>query len=234
MATPHAEYGIVVNPEKTLANFEAAIGTHKIPRHAGEDFPYCGVTINTTDLQLGKDRQKKDLVVAHGLTVDTTKRLGMAFARKVRLSFVQQLHRMLMDDELNQPWRRLLTLLEAFEETAMKMYQYVRNLPKGRQPSPIQMIRVVGELGRLGLRNGRSGCKGSSDQTASCLSRREIIWALSSAFLHVFGKKQAQHGALLEHLRLLKTASQHGLRVDNSRLRQLLVQRDATFVDYVY
>jgi hypothetical protein len=86
----------------------------------------------------------------------------------------------------------------------------------------------------LGLRYGQSGCKGSSEQSASRLSRREIIWALSSAFLHVFGKKQARHGALLEHLRILKTECQPGLSIDNSRLRQLLAQRDATFVDYVY
>lgn len=235
LATPNAEYGIVVNAEKTLANFEATIGSHKVPRHTGSAFPYCGVTIHTADLQLGKDRYKKDLVVAHGLTVDTTRKAGLVLGRKVRLSLVQQLLRMLMDSDLNQPWRRLLTLMEAFEETAMKMHQYIRNLTPARRPSSIQMMRIIDDLARLGIRYGQQMSKSEhGSATHNGLSRQEISWALADAFEHVFSRKQSQYRELLEYVGDMKQKYEAGLNVNHKTRRRLVAQRNATFVDYVY
>jgi telomerase reverse transcriptase len=53
-------YGVRVNPNKTLVNFEAAINGKKVPRLVGtRQFPYCGSFIDTKNLNISKDRERK-------------------------------------------------------------------------------------------------------------------------------------------------------------------------------
>jgi telomerase reverse transcriptase len=56
------EYGVRVNPDKTLVNFEATINGKKVPRLVGtRKFPYCGNLIDTKTLNITKDRQRRNL-----------------------------------------------------------------------------------------------------------------------------------------------------------------------------
>lgn len=56
------EYGVRVNPDKTLVNFEATINGKKVPRLVGtRKFPYCGNLIDTKTLNITKDRQRRKL-----------------------------------------------------------------------------------------------------------------------------------------------------------------------------
>jgi telomerase reverse transcriptase len=52
----HADYGVTVESSKSLANFEVVTdGGHRIPRSASDGkFPYCGISINTETLDVGK------------------------------------------------------------------------------------------------------------------------------------------------------------------------------------
>ncbi|KAI9814836.1 MAG: hypothetical protein M1827_003102 [Pycnora praestabilis] len=53
-------YGISVNPEKSLANFEVTVDGIKVSRrHKSEQFPYCGNLIDTNTLELSKDRLRR-------------------------------------------------------------------------------------------------------------------------------------------------------------------------------
>lgn len=53
------EYGVQVNPKKTLVNFDMEIPGGKVNRVAkGEGFPYCGTLINCRTLDITKDRDK--------------------------------------------------------------------------------------------------------------------------------------------------------------------------------
>lgn len=54
------EYGVEVNPAKSLANFEVVINGQQVPLlHDGSDFPYCGNKINTKTLEITKDRDRR-------------------------------------------------------------------------------------------------------------------------------------------------------------------------------
>ena len=54
------EYGVCVNPDKTLVNFEATINEKKVARLVGSNlFPYCGSFIHTRTLDITKDRERK-------------------------------------------------------------------------------------------------------------------------------------------------------------------------------
>lgn len=52
----HADYGVVVKTSKSLANFDAVTETGEIiPRAASDNkFPYCGLCIDTTTLEVSK------------------------------------------------------------------------------------------------------------------------------------------------------------------------------------
>jgi telomerase reverse transcriptase len=53
-------YGVRVNPDKTLVNFEAVINGKKVERLVGNhNFPYCGSFIDTKSFDITKDRERR-------------------------------------------------------------------------------------------------------------------------------------------------------------------------------
>jgi telomerase reverse transcriptase len=55
------EFGVQVDTRKSLVNFEMAINGEKLARPLDSKlFPYCGVLINTTTLEISKDRNRLD------------------------------------------------------------------------------------------------------------------------------------------------------------------------------
>jgi telomerase reverse transcriptase len=63
------DYGVNVNPAKTLANFEATINGQKVTRVVGtREFPYCGTFIDTKTLAITRNRERrKDLGMSTSL-----------------------------------------------------------------------------------------------------------------------------------------------------------------------
>ncbi|QSZ30101.1 hypothetical protein DSL72_004621 [Monilinia vaccinii-corymbosi] len=54
------EYGVGVNPDKTLTNFEVMINGKKVKRVVGEKmFPYCGNLVNMKTLNIARDRDRR-------------------------------------------------------------------------------------------------------------------------------------------------------------------------------
>lgn len=54
------KYGVSVNREKSLVNFETNINGTRIPRAVGTTlFPYCGNLIDTKSLEITKDREQR-------------------------------------------------------------------------------------------------------------------------------------------------------------------------------
>jgi telomerase reverse transcriptase len=51
-------YGVAVNPDKTLVNFDMSVDDRQVPRISeGQAFPYCGTRINCQTLDIAKDRE---------------------------------------------------------------------------------------------------------------------------------------------------------------------------------
>lgn len=54
------QYGVKVNPAKSLVNFVVTVNEVKIPRLDGDTgFPYCGSIIDTKTLEITKDRDRR-------------------------------------------------------------------------------------------------------------------------------------------------------------------------------
>lgn len=131
------KFGVSSNPAKTLANFKAVINGHHVPQQTpGREFPYCGTIINTTTLEITKDRnRRKETVLANSLTVDLSRVPGRVFYRKILSAFKIQTHQMFFDTGLNAPSTVLSTIYQNFAETAMKCYRYSKSMRYPHQPS---------------------------------------------------------------------------------------------------
>jgi telomerase reverse transcriptase len=236
MVQGNEAYGIAVNPQKTLVNFEATAGQHKIPRCQQHDsFPYCGLKINTQTLQISKDRQPKDAQVSNGLTVEVSKKAGLAFTRKVRHSFMQQMKRMLLDGNLNNQEQLLSNMLEAYAETALKMHAYIRCMPPRQRPRADKLVQVVEGLLQMGLRcSQRVDRSHDSNKVAHCPRPQQVAWALSCAFQDVLGNKQTQYAVLLGWLAGMKQRNEAGVGIGKKSLQKMLLRQSMMFRDYVY
>lgn len=54
------QYGVEVNPDKSLANFKAVINGQQVPQSGNlTAFPYCGNVIDTRTLEIAKDRDRR-------------------------------------------------------------------------------------------------------------------------------------------------------------------------------
>jgi telomerase reverse transcriptase len=99
----HPEYGVVVQPAKSLTNFDVTVanGERIATTEPGAKFPYCGVCIDTTTLEISKKTERPPkagkwcwpksgsncrmlnmAVVEDSLTVDLAKMPGQTFHRK--------------------------------------------------------------------------------------------------------------------------------------------------------
>ncbi|KAL6716245.1 Telomerase reverse transcriptase [Lecanora helva] len=56
------QYGVEVNPDKSLANFRCVINGRQIPQSSDPTrFPYCGNVIDTRNLEISKDRDRRKM-----------------------------------------------------------------------------------------------------------------------------------------------------------------------------
>lgn len=130
------EFGVRVKPEKSLANFDMAIGGQPIRRLPDvTDFPYCGNAINTVTLDLMKDQERRrQSNIADSVTVEYSKAPGQAFYRKTLNALTLQMHAMFLSTSYNSVQTVLANLSHHFTEVAQKTYYYIRALPAGQQP----------------------------------------------------------------------------------------------------
>ncbi|QGI75914.1 unnamed protein product [Fusarium fujikuroi] len=140
------EYGVAVNPTKTMVNFDMLFDGEPVQKSNHEKgFPYCGTTINCKTLDITKDRDR-DKDVSASLTVDFGRTPGQNFQRKVLNAFKIQSHLMFYDTSHNANRTVLNSLRSTFVETASKMYAYLRCLGKRQQPSSEMILRTIAKV----------------------------------------------------------------------------------------
>ncbi|KKY14970.1 putative telomerase reverse [Phaeomoniella chlamydospora] len=102
MADGSERFGITTNPAKSLVNFEVTINGAKVPRLPdGDAFPYCGMLIDTSSLEVTKDHRREGEWVQNGLSIEINRTPGKTFGRRVLNLFKVQMHAMVVDSRLN-------------------------------------------------------------------------------------------------------------------------------------
>ncbi|KAM3066909.1 Telomerase reverse transcriptase [Clarireedia jacksonii] len=211
------EYGVTVNPEKTLTNFEVCINGRKIKRLVGEQrFPYCGNLIDLRSLSISRDRErKKDLAIEDSLTVEYSRAQGKTFHRKVINSFHIQSHPMYFDTSHNSLDTVHHNLYSAFTETATKMLAYVRSLPVKKRPRTGVVRRALVECldvaWRACCRGGKGKGRDGGQEFTCSVSKRDVRRLGIGAFLAVLRRKPTGYRGAIEWLEGTRRAEGLGL-----------------------
>jgi telomerase reverse transcriptase len=233
MASGDRRYGIQVNPEKSLVNFDVTINGRKVPRVLGEAaFPYCGMAINVRTLEMKKDREKKDERVGNSLTVESCIKPGAVLKRKIMSSLKNQMHAMLLDLSLNSRAQVVSTLIGNYTESAMKMHRYLVGLAARKRP-PQELVRgLIQDLVVAGCKICRA--RNSYSGQIQHITQAQMCWIAAAAFETVLERKQTQYSDLLVWLKALRQYSQPKMNMDQADLDRLLQENNKAFQAYVY
>lgn len=197
------EYGVTVNPGKTLVNFEITINGLKLARLLDTNqFPYCGTLINTSTLNISKNREgRSDANIADSLTVEYSKTPGKTFQRKVLNTFKIQCHAMFIDMALNSKMVVARNVYEIFVESASKMCAYDKCLPPGKRAGTKMLVRTIEALVELAFVLMKSKARNLGNRGFKCgMESGEVKWLCLSAFRKVLGRRQSRYTAVLEWL----------------------------------
>lgn len=230
MASGDRRYGITVNAEKSLVNFDVSIKGQKVPRlHGGTFFPYCGMSIEMTSLELRKDRERKDAFIGNTLTIETCSRPGTTLRRKVLASMKLQMHAMLLDMSLNSRKQVIATLLGNFAESAMKMHRYMTSLRQDIRASQNLIRKLIEEL--VSVATKICWVKNSNQKQ---ITRTQMCWIAAAACERVLLRKQSQYGQVLPWLKTLRESTEARMNMEARGLRGLLEENEKTFKGHVY
>ncbi|RYP70145.1 hypothetical protein DL771_005657 [Monosporascus sp. 5C6A] len=191
------EYGVVVNPRKTLVNFELTLNQQPVPSLApGQSFPYCGTKIDceTLGITRARDQEKGSTGIYDSLTVEFSRTPGQSFQRKVLNAFKIQSHLMFFDTTLNSATTMLRNVYDAFVETATKTWAYARCLPRQKQPPASLVTRTISKLADVAYLLLVSKTRKLRYPGYSCDIRKcEVSWVLL--------QKQSRYGGVIGWLR---------------------------------
>ncbi|KOS16795.1 Telomerase reverse transcriptase [Escovopsis weberi] len=131
------DYGVEVNPAKTMVNFDMSIKDGQVRKVSqSTKFPYCGTLIDCQTLEISKCHERDSSVhISASLTIHYGRSPGQNFQKKVLHAFGLQSHAMFFDTKHNSKATVLRSLRGAFFETAQKMWAYLRCLPAARRPN---------------------------------------------------------------------------------------------------
>jgi len=197
-------YGVVVNPDKTLVNFDISTGCKPLAKLGpGKLFPYCGTLIDPTTLAMTKNREGpiNGAVVFDALTVEYGRYPGQNFKRKVVNAFKIQSHLMFYDTTHNSLSGVLGNIYAAFVETASKTWAYARCLPKAKRPTARLVTDAIKDLIDVSFLLLASESRAARYPGYRCeVKKPQVAWLAMVAFRQVLGRKQAGYREVIEWL----------------------------------
>lgn len=236
MAKGNTRYGISVNSRKSLVNFAMSVSDFKVPRvQEPAAFPYCGISIDMTTLNVSKFRGDKDSQVSNGLTVDWSKKPGTSFRRKCLTALSNQMNVILLDTTLSTRACVSRNLYQNFIECAMKMYRYIRAMPKRKRPTEAMTLATWKELTELAVRM-TSGIRSTKfiDEYQCAVSRTQMHWLSAAALEYVLQKKQTGYAGILGWARQTLASCQAGMKMEQRELSRMRREGEAAFQAYQY
>ena len=198
-------FGVSVKPEKSLANFPASINGIPIATLSRQSpFPYCGNLIDPINLNISKDRERTRNMgpISDTLTVEFSKQPGRTFQRKALNALKLQMHGMFLDSSYNAITTVLSNLHEAYTETALKCFAYIKSLPAPKRPSSELLIKTIEDVISLSfsMMSKRGRRTGQWAQYKCEVSKRSARWLACTAFGTVFAQKQTRYQLMLAWL----------------------------------
>ncbi|TPX41394.1 hypothetical protein SeMB42_g05053 [Synchytrium endobioticum] len=215
------DYGVHISMDKTLTNFDAAVGNFTIRSIHGDDFPWCGHLVNTTNLGVRADYSR---MTGHqfreSLTVEYGSHPGHVFRRRV-LSYIKpKAHALFFDTSLAGTGTlrsgrlddgRMTVLLNVYQNLkmcSMRFHMYLkqlRNVRDGgngtRDKFLLGTIYAVIRLMAMFI-NSRTRTVTAKMMACECrIECKEVTWLGVHAFYTTLRIKQTEYAAILQELK---------------------------------
>lgn len=224
------DFGITVKPSKTLTNFAVTIHGHQVSSTACDEFPYCGVLINTVSLNVTKDPTRQTTSgIIDSLTIETTSIPGKSFTQKALNALRIQLHPFLFDTSHNSRATVVKNLFDTFYTAALRMIWYVKGMKMIKRPNPTMVMTTIGDmlslahrvLRRKAIRPEVKNCRVTEKSSAQfqCSISKEGLYTVGyEAFNAVIQGRQTGYGEVSSWIRsaqddMIKKIGQSELQV---------------------
>ncbi|KAK9373937.1 uncharacterized protein V1513DRAFT_129181 [Lipomyces chichibuensis] len=163
------------------------------------EFPYCGLTIHTTTLNVKRDLLKNpDQDISGIQTIEYSYRPSESFMKRMLL-------RLYGDSVLNSRKTILINIQRTFIDVAMRYANYVRQLSKlGPRLSWVCMKDTIADVIRCVLSNAR--------RHGSNVSADEVHGLGYAAFIVVLRRKQSSFRDILQWLETIRQTQSNDIR----------------------
>ncbi|KAK5097486.1 Telomerase reverse transcriptase [Lithohypha guttulata] len=231
MKSGDTDYGLRVHPEKSLVNFDMVVEGVQIPRlFNSTSFPFCGLFVDTETLDVSKNRVRKDNVIANTLTIDRHGQAGVKLKRRVAQSLRIQLQSILLDGTQNSSTRVLQTLIECFQESAMKLHQHCASMPRSRRPGQKMLIGLIEQLINVVF----DTMKQYPSTDKQYMTRHQVCCIAAAAIMQVLRAKNASYPQVLVWLHDLKVHTQYSMNQEVKVLDGPVAAGSRAVKHYVY
>ncbi|KAL5614407.1 uncharacterized protein BROUX77_000244 [Berkeleyomyces rouxiae] len=198
------QYGITVNPLKSLVNFDCVVDGVRVPRGNDAAFPYCGTVINCRTLGVAQLRGKlSGQDISHILSVEYSRNPGQVFQKRVLNSFRIQSQAMFYDSTHNPTHLVHANLRDAMREIARRTWAYIRCLPRSKKPTVAMLIRTTKKLIEVAHLLLNAHNKAAKFPGYKCeVSRSHVHLTVTEAFGGVFANKAERYSDFARWLRV--------------------------------
>ncbi|KAG0659712.1 hypothetical protein C6P46_005071 [Rhodotorula mucilaginosa] len=228
------EYGCAISPEKRLTNFDICLDEGEVvpPLAAGEDFPWCGVLIDTKTLEVRFGTVASERDVFDQLTIQRYRKPGRAFLVAMFRAVKIRSRIMYVDTAHNSPSTAYANVYRGLLVVALKFQAYVQEwgIDARRKSSFLyNNVQQVVAFQWSAIVNQARSVKARALGAEMTLRRNWVIWLGLHAFHRVLSRRPAVYSPLLKALaRDLRGSMYGGARV---HLQKVVGHASTAFAD---
>ncbi|BGP16855.1 Telomerase reverse transcriptase [Rhodosporidiobolus nylandii] len=195
------EYGCSISAEKRLANFDIPLQDGEVvpPVQDGENFPWCGLAINTKTLEIQFSTQPQmDRDIVDQLTIQRFRKPGQAFLNAMYRATKVRAHALFCDTSYNSQSTAHANVYRAMLVVALKFQAYVQEWgvePKERDV--FLLIRQIISFAYAALVNRARAKKARLLKVQFSLKKAWVTWLGYHAFHRVLSRRPSAYSSLL-------------------------------------
>ncbi|GAA6017946.1 hypothetical protein JCM10207_002715 [Rhodosporidiobolus poonsookiae] len=200
------EYGCSISAEKRLTNFDITLDDGEVvpPLPAGEDFPWCGLAINTRTLDIQFSAQgQTDKEIADQLTIQRSRRPGQAFINAMFRAVKIRSHSMYSDTSYNSSATAFINAYRSMLVVALKFQAYVQEWgidPRRKSAFLLKALQRTVSAAYASLMHRSRARKARLLKVEFTLKQPWVTWLSFYAFHRVLSRRPSVYASLLNWL----------------------------------
>uniref|UniRef100_A0AAQ5YYU0 Telomerase reverse transcriptase n=1 Tax=Amphiprion ocellaris TaxID=80972 RepID=A0AAQ5YYU0_AMPOC len=204
------QYGLVVNPQKVVVNFEVSesLGPcpdiRVLPPHC--PFPWCGLLLDTHSLDVYKDYSSyAGVSLRYSLTLGSFRSAGQQMRRKLMYVLRLKCHALFLDLKINSVQAVYKNIYKLVLLHACRFHVCAQSLPFGQTvaKNPAYFLQMIWDMAQYANKFIRLSNKGLilGDKAQTGILQYEAVELLFClSFLLVLSRHRCLYKALLPHL----------------------------------